>query len=69
MAVETEDTLSAACDKALAERRARLRAQMDEVRARGNQPIQWNPITIKGEPLSVTIIRERRGDFDDDQLS
>jgi hypothetical protein len=69
MAVEAESIQSAASEKALAERRARLRAQMAEVRARGNQPIQWNPITIKGEPLSVTIIRERRGDFDDDQLS
>jgi len=45
-----------------------LREQRETIRARGNKPIEWNPITIKGEPLSVTIIRERRGDFDDDPL-
>ncbi len=68
MAVETENSPSAAREKAIAEGRARLKAQREAIRARGNQPIEWNPITIQGEPLSVTIIRERRGDFDDDPL-
>ncbi len=69
MAVETEDSLSDVREKARAESRARLQAQREAIRARGNQPIEWNPITITGEPLSVTILRERRGDFDDDLLS
>lgn len=69
MAVETENITSAVREKSIAERRARLQAHREAIRARGNEPIQWDPITIQGEPLSVTIIRERRGDFDDDPFS
>ncbi len=69
MAVETETTLSAAREKAIADRKDWLREQIDAIRARGHQPIQFHPIHVKGEPVSMTIIRERRGDFDDDPLS
>lgn len=47
-----------------------LREQIDRIRNRvrqyGSTPIDWEPIEIQGEPLSMTILRERRGDFDDE---
>ena len=46
-----------------------FREQQEAIRKRGNTQIEFTPIKIKGEPLSVTIIRERRGDFDDNPLS
>jgi hypothetical protein len=69
MAAKIESVPLSAHEKAIAERKDWLRSQMDAIRARGHQPIHWDPITVKGEPVSVTIIRERRGDFDDDPLS
>jgi hypothetical protein len=46
-----------------------FREQQEAIRKRGNIPIEFKPIEIQGEPLSMTIIRERRSDFDDDPLS
>ena len=46
-----------------------LQEQREAIRKRGNIPIEFTPIKIKGEPLSMTVIRERRGDFDDDPIS
>jgi hypothetical protein len=70
MAVETENIPSAAREKLIAvDQSDWLREQIDAIRARGQRPIQFHPIHVKGEPVSMTIIRERRGDFDDDPLS
>jgi hypothetical protein len=69
MAVETENITLPNSEQAMSESSRRLRAQIDAIRARGHQPIRFRPIRVKGEPVSVTIIRERRGDFDDDPLS
>ncbi len=70
MAVETENIPSAVREKLIAaDQRDWLREQIDAIRAHGQRPIQFDPIHVKGEPVSVTIIRERRGDFDDDPLS
>jgi len=70
MAAETENIRAAIREKLLvADQSDWLREQIDAIRARGQRPIQFHPIHVKGEPVSVTIIRERRGDFDDDPLS
>jgi hypothetical protein len=69
MAVETEKPTSAARKGPPVEPTDWLREQRDAIRARGNRPIPWNPITVSGEPLSMTLLRERRGDFDNDPLS
>jgi hypothetical protein len=45
--------------------RSWLQEQREAIRARGLPQIEFKPLAINGEPLSVTIIRERRGDFDD----
>jgi len=37
-----------------------LRAQQEAIRTRGNRPFEFTSIKIEGEPLSVTILRERR---------
>jgi len=63
MAIQTEDT-----DKVQSPPKQRLgwlREQQEAIRARGKKPFEFTPIHIDGESLSETIIRERRGDFDD----
>jgi len=40
-------------------------AKQEQRRRMGTVRHEWTPlIGIKGEPLSETIVRERRGDFD-----
>jgi hypothetical protein len=48
-----------------------FREQQEAIRKRNLPRFEFTPIKIKGESLSQTIIRERRGDFDneDDPLS
>jgi hypothetical protein len=68
MEAETEETV-AEPRKPLSNSLGWLREQQEAIRKRGNIPMEFTPIKIKGEPLSMTIIRERRGDFDDDPIS
>jgi hypothetical protein len=68
MAVEIEDSLTTVPEP-LTKRRGWLQEQREAIRKRGNIPIEFTPIHIEGESLSMTVIRERRGDFDDDPLS
>jgi hypothetical protein len=64
MGVDTEDSLTA-MPKPLTKPRGWLREQQEAIRARGKPPFEFTPVHIKGESLTQTVIRERRGDFDD----
>jgi len=65
MAIETQDALEATT-KPPAKPHGWLREQQKALREKyGDVPYEFTPIHIDGESLSMTIIRERRGDFDD----
>jgi len=69
MAIEAKETyISTPNQRSQSGKASWLRQAQQAIRERGVKPFEFTPITITGEPLSETIIRERRGDFDS-QLS
>jgi len=65
MAIEAKETyISAPNQRSQPERTSWLREAQQVIRKHGAKPFEFTPIKITGEPLSETIIRERRGNFD-----
>lgn len=65
MAIEAKETSIGTPDlRSQSGRTSWLRDAQQTIRNHGASPFEFTPITITGEPLSETIIRERRGDFD-----
>jgi hypothetical protein len=71
METNLENPATESTEESVKPRLGWLREQQEAIRRRNLPPFEFTPIHIEGESLSQTIIRERRGDFDneDDPLS
>jgi hypothetical protein len=65
MAIKTKETsISSPNLRSQSGRISWLRDAQQTIRNHGASPFEFTPISITGEPLSETIIRERRDYFD-----